>query len=182
MGSTGVVAMSETKAKKTGKAKMWSEAKRVRIRIRARGLQDLQRPNQSCPVLGGLPQVYHRACCMANQQPAILRVSHSREKLGHRQAMSLALWVRHPPLQREPVQPAALVGFGRPRQMLTPQLKKLPSPTSWTARPRSLRQNRRGSIRHGSEPVVVLQKDQGPRGRLGSRVRTRWPSNRLKMA
>lgn len=85
MGSTGVVAMPETNAEEMEKAKMWSEAKRVRIRIRLRlrGLQNLQRPNQSWPALGGLPQVYHKACCTANQQPAMLRVSHPPEKLGH---------------------------------------------------------------------------------------------------
>lgn len=93
MGSTGLVAMPETNAEQMEKAKMWSEAKRVRIRLRLRlrirlrlrlrGLQNLQRPNQSWPALGGLPQVYHKACCTANQQPAMLRVSHPREKLGH---------------------------------------------------------------------------------------------------
>lgn len=85
MGSTGLVAIPETNAEEMEKAKMWSEAKRVRFRIRfrLRGLQNLQRPNQSWPALGGLPQVYRKACCTANQHPAMLRVSHSRGKLGH---------------------------------------------------------------------------------------------------
>lgn len=59
MEGTGPETMPEIKTEETGKAKMWSEAKRARIRIR--GLRDLQRPNPSCPALEGLPRVCHKA-------------------------------------------------------------------------------------------------------------------------
>lgn len=78
----GPTTLAENKAEAKKKAKMSSEAKWVRIRNQ--GPQDLQRPNQLCPVLADLPRVYHKTCCTANQQRVMSQDSHQQQKLVHR--------------------------------------------------------------------------------------------------
>lgn len=123
----GPTTLTENKAEAKRKAKMSSEVKRVRIKTQ--DPPDPQRPNQLCPALADLPRVYHKTCCTANQQRAMLQDSHQQEKLVHRQA-KVAPWMKHPSLHRGLEHPGTPAAFGRPRQMLTPRLERLPSPTS----------------------------------------------------